>query len=205
MTDEYEPPRTSLPRLNSVPMTWRNAARCFSLFDMEDAVKSRSIYPAVILASIMSAATVQAQNPEASGSGDQHHPEAHSSHDQFAAGEPGKPENVTHTIEIKTLDSMKYEPSSLTVGRGETVRLIVTNIGRWIHEATIGTVAEQQAHEAEMKTDPHKVHDSPNSVTVDPGETKELIWHFDQPGQFEIGCHIPGHYESGMVAEVTIR
>lgn len=177
----------------------------FCHVDMEDTVKSHSNYPALILASIVSAATAQAQNPEESGTGDQHHPEAHSGHDQFATGEPGKPEDVTQTVEIKTLDSMKYEPSSLTVGRGETVRLIVTNTGRLVHEAIIGTDEEQKIHNEEMKADPRTHHDSPNSVIVAPGETRELIWRFDQPGRFEIGCHIPGHYESGMKAEVNVR
>jgi uncharacterized cupredoxin-like copper-binding protein len=83
------------------------------------------------------------------------------------------------------------------------LRLIVTNTGRLRHEATIGTPEEQQTHAEEMASG--AVHDSPNSVTVDPGETKELIWRFDQPGRFEIGCHIPGHYQAGMVAEITVH
>lgn len=186
-------------------MVSRPVSNAFAMSNMENTVKSHSIYPALILASIMSAAGAQAQNPDESGIGEQHHPEAHSGHDRFAAGEPGQPEDVTRTVEMKTLDSMKYEPSSLTVGRGETVRLIVTNTGHLIHEATIGANEEQNIHNQEMKADPHMHHDSPNSVTVAPGETRELIWRFDQPGRFEIGCHIPGHYEAGMKAEVSVR
>jgi len=163
-------------------------------------VKSHSIYPAAILALVLSAA-VQAQNPESPGSKEQPHP----GHAESAAGQPGKPEDATRTIEIKTLDRMKYDPASLTLNRGEIVRLVVTNTGRLRHEATIGSAAEQQAHAAEMKAAPDISHDSPNSVIVEPGQTKELIWRFDQPGRFEIGCHIPGHYQAGMIAEVIVR
>lgn len=168
-------------------------------------MKLRSIFSAAVLALFMSAVTVQTEASESHGSADQHHSTVHSDLEKSAAGQPGKPEEATHTIEIKTLDSMRYDPSSITVNRGETLRLIVTNIGHLKHEATIGTAAEQQAHAAEMTAEPDMSHDSPNSVTVDPGQTKELIWRFDQPGQFEIGCHIPGHYQAGMVAEVTVR
>ncbi|HYE34566.1 cupredoxin family protein [Methylocaldum sp.] len=177
-------------------------------FDKEDTVKSGSIYPVAALALVMSAVTVQAQNPESptsSGSRNQAHPEAHFGHGTSAAGQTGKPDEVTRTVEIKTLDSMKYEPSSFTVNRGETVRLVVFNPGRLTHEAVIGTAAEQQTHAAEMITNPGMAHDGPSYVTVEPGETKELVWRFDQSGQFEIGCHIPGHYPTGMVAEITVR
>ncbi|MBP1149777.1 MULTISPECIES: cupredoxin domain-containing protein [Methylocaldum] len=167
---------------------------------------SRSIYRAAILATlVMSALVVQAQDLESPVSKDQHLPEEHSGSEQSAAGQPGKPDEVTRTIEIKTLDSMKYDPSSLTINRGETLRLIVNNIGRLTHEATIGTVAEQESHAGEMHAAPDTPHDSPNSVTVEPGQTKELVWRFDRPGRFEIGCHVPGHYQAGMIAEVTVR
>jgi uncharacterized cupredoxin-like copper-binding protein len=168
-------------------------------------VKPRSIYPAAILTLIVSAVTAQAETSEHPGSPDQHHPEFHSGHEISAAGRPGKPEEVTQTVEIKALDSMKFEPSSLTINRGETLRLIVTNVGRLQHEAIIGTAEEQEAHGAEMGAGHDTPHDSPNAVVVEPGETKELIWQFDRPGRFEIGCHVPGHYQAGMTAEVTVH
>ncbi|MDZ7713078.1 MAG: hypothetical protein U5L06_08165 [Rhodovibrio sp.] len=41
-------------------------------------------------------------------------------------------------------------------------------------------------------------HDHANSVMVQPGETKELIWHFSHVEEVRFGCNVPGHYESGM-------
>ena len=42
-------------------------------------------------------------------------------------------------------------------------------------------------------------HDDPNSVLVEPGKTKDLVWTFTQAADLEFTCNIPGHYESGMV------
>ncbi len=41
-------------------------------------------------------------------------------------------------------------------------------------------------------------HDHPNSVMVQPGRTKELIWHFAEVDQVRFGCNVPGHYQAGM-------
>ena len=47
-----------------------------------------------------------------------------------------------------------------------------------------------------------KGHDDPNSVLLNPGETKELVWRFEQAGlSLEFACNVPGHYQAGMVGE----
>jgi uncharacterized cupredoxin-like copper-binding protein len=48
-------------------------------------------------------------------------------------------------------------------------------------------------------------HDSDlPGVTVEPGESKDLVYIFDAPGKVLIGCHEPGHYDDGMKATVTV-
>jgi uncharacterized cupredoxin-like copper-binding protein len=46
------------------------------------------------------------------------------------------------------------------------------------------------------------VHDDDNVVTIEPGETKEIIWKFGRDAaalkNFEFACNIPGHWEGGM-------
>ena len=41
-------------------------------------------------------------------------------------------------------------------------------------------------------------HDEPEGIAVRPGETKELIYTFAQPGETFAGCHVVGHYGGGM-------
>jgi uncharacterized cupredoxin-like copper-binding protein len=48
-------------------------------------------------------------------------------------------------------------------------------------------------------------HDDPAGIAVKPGETKELIYTFEEAGQSLAGCHVAGHYGGGMKAEITIE
>src|SRR3546814_18132858 len=48
-------------------------------------------------------------------------------------------------------------------------------------------------------------HNDPNSVLVEPGETKELVWRFAANTGLEFACNIPGHYESGMMGEIDVK
>jgi uncharacterized cupredoxin-like copper-binding protein len=134
---------------------------------------------------------------------------SHQSGGSFAAGHPGKADKARRTIRIRALDTMRFEPSGLSIKKGETVRLVFTNDGQLPHEAVIGSAAEQQAHEAEMAamqdSSVAMEHHHANAVSLPPGETRELVWQFGKPGRFEIGCHLPGHYAAGMVGRVTVR
>ena len=48
-----------------------------------------------------------------------------------------------------------------------------------------------------------KGHNDPNAVMVQPGETKELIWHFKRVRDVKFGCNVPGHYQAGMKGSVV--
>jgi len=51
---------------------------------------------------------------------------------------------------------------------------------------------------------PDMVHEDANSVTVEPGQTRELVWAFTGESQVELACNIPGHSEAGMTASVSL-
>lgn len=137
------------------------------------------------------------------GHGDDHH--ASGGHASMV-GEPAAADAASRTVHVDLLDTMRFafnEP--LDLKRGEAVRFIVTNRGQIRHEFSIGSADEQDAHRAMMRNMPNMVHDDPNAVTVDPGQTRELIWRFqgDQPVVF--ACNIPGHSEAGMVAKAMLK
>lgn len=122
------------------------------------------------------------------------------------AGKPGEASAVKRTIEVTMLDTMRYEPSSITVKAGETVRFVVENKGKVTHEFGIGTPEEQVKHAEIMKAMPDMKHDDPNVITVEPGQKKELVWQFTTAGTFEIACHVPGHYPAGMkMAVISVK
>lgn len=143
-----------------------------------------------------------------------------------ATGEQGDPAEVTTTIEITMFDNY-YEPEEITVREGETVRFIVTNKGEFVHEFNIATAEMHAAHSPEMQMmidhgvlEPdrinrdaakamqesmgHGMHDEPNSVLLEPGQTAELVWRFSDAGVLEFACNIPGHYDSGMMGEIDV-
>ena len=93
----------------------------------------------------------------------------------------------------------------LDLKHGEAVRFVVTNRGQIRHEFSIGSADEQDAHRAAMRNMPNMVHDDPNAVTVDPGQTRELIWRFDGDQPVVFACNIPGHSEAGMVATANLK
>ncbi|MDQ3146994.1 MAG: plastocyanin/azurin family copper-binding protein [Actinomycetota bacterium] len=100
-----------------------------------------------------------------------------------------------------------YEPSNLEVEQGQTVRFLLKNTGRLVHEAVIGDERLQADHEEEAAEE--GMHhggggDDAEVSQADAGDETELIYTFEDAGELLIGCHEPGHYEEGMVARVTV-
>jgi uncharacterized cupredoxin-like copper-binding protein len=103
------------------------------------------------------------------------------------------------------LDTMAYDPPTITVEPGETVTFVVTNVGEAVHEFTLGDQAMQDAHADEMAgMGAGMGHDAPNSISLQAGETKELTWRFRDAGTVIYACHEPGHYQAGMRGEITV-
>ena len=50
----------------------------------------------------------------------------------------------------------------------------------------------------------HGMHNEPNSVLLEPGETAEIVWTFSTHALLEFACNVPGHYESGMVGKIKL-
>jgi len=121
-----------------------------------------------------------------------------------AIGKPGDPTKVIRTIEISASDQMRYSPSVITVKRGETVRLVVTNTGKVNHELVLGTMKELKEHAELMRKHPGMEHDEPNVAAVPPGKTREIIWQFTRAGTVDFACTVPGHLEAGMVGRVSV-
>jgi len=142
-------------------------------------------------------------------------------------GSKGDPKDVTRIIEVKMYDNY-YEPSSIQVKKGETVKIIVKNLGELVHEYNIATKEMHIKHTTEMakliendillgdsidhakmkemsKKDPSLGHKHADSVMLEPNKTGEIIWKFSNDIALEMACNIPGHYETGMVGPIIIK
>ena len=62
---------------------------------------------------------------------------------------------------IDTADTMRFTPDTLALAQGETVRFVVRNGGKLMHEMVIGTEAGLGNHAAHMKRHPGMEHDEP--------------------------------------------
>lgn len=100
---------------------------------------------------------------------------------------------------------MLYEPSRITVRRGEQIRFVIYNEGVENHEFILSTVVANRKHAALMKKFPHMEHPDPNAVTLTPFNKEEILWKFTKRGEFEFACLIPGHREAGMYGKVIVK
>ena len=128
----------------------------------------------------------------------------HHGHESYSAGEPGDPNKPARTIEI-AMSEMAYEPSNISVRRGEQIRFVLRNVGREDHEFLLATTKENLEHARLMKKHPHMEHDDPNGVQLAPNKTAEILWKFTKAGTFEFSCLIPDHRDYGMVGHVTVK
>lgn len=142
-------------------------------------------------------------------------------------GRPAEASEATRTIDV-TMEDSYFEPETIEVKAGETVRFLVKNKGELVHEFNIGTAAMHTEHQKEMammmehgaleadriNRDMMKMdmggggrtmqHDDPNAVLLEPGQSAEVVWTFTQPMTLEFACNVPGHYEAGMKGKISV-
>ena len=124
---------------------------------------------------------------------------------ETAFGRTGDPKKATRTVRVDMSDAMRFTPGAIEVKRGETVRFVVRNSGKVLHEMVLGTMQDLKDHAELMKKHPGMEHDEPYMAHVAPGKAAEIVWQFTRAGEFHYGCLVPGHFEAGMVGKITVR
>lgn len=121
-----------------------------------------------------------------------------------AAGCGDDEPEADRTIDVRMVD-IAFEPTTVQVTAGETVRLRFTNAGQQGHDAVVGSVTAQEELEAHIRTGAgYDYYDGDDAVLVEAGETGELVATFDEPGTTLVGCHRPGHWDAGMILTVEV-
>ena len=120
-------------------------------------------------------------------------------------GSPGQARAATRTVEVRMLDSLKFDPPSIQVKAGETVKFKLVNQGQLVHEFFLGDEATQVEHEKERQQAGagHHMHEA-NGVDLQGGKQAELTWTFAGPGTLSYVCHEPGHKAGGMVGTIRV-
>jgi uncharacterized cupredoxin-like copper-binding protein len=124
--------------------------------------------------------------------------------EEHAFGKQGDPVKAARTIIIDMTDMMRFTPQEIAIKQGETVRFLVANKGKLMHEMVIGTMDELKEHGELMKQHPGMEHDEPYLAHVSPGKKQDLVWQFTKAGEFHYACLVPGHFEAGMIGKITV-
>jgi len=125
--------------------------------------------------------------------------------EEKAFGREGDPQKAVRTINVDMSDKMRFSPDTITVKQGETVKFVVKNSGKIMHEFVLGTMSELKEHSALMQKFPGMEHAEPYMAHVAPGKTETIAWQFTKAGNFNFGCLLPGHFEAGMVGTVAVK
>lgn len=152
-------------------------------------------------------ATFMAIAQPAFAHGDKHEKKAASrviSTEESAFGREGDPKKASRTVNVDMSDKMRFTPAELTIKEGETIRFLVKNSGKVMHEMVLGTMDELKKHAELMRKHPGMEHDEPYMAHVAPGKTETITWQFTKAGEFHYGCLIPGHFEAGMIGKVRV-
>ncbi len=119
-------------------------------------------------------------------------------------GIAGEAKAVKRTIKLRMSDTMRFTPDHFDVRLGETVKIVVINGGKMLHEFVLGTKKELDEHAALMIKFPAMEHDEPYMAHVPAGKTGQIIWNFNRAGDFDFACLIAGHYQAGMAGGVKV-
>jgi uncharacterized cupredoxin-like copper-binding protein len=121
---------------------------------------------------------------------------------------------ISRSIEVTLLDSMKFTPNNIQVNAGETIRFILRNKGKLAHEMVLGNAQDIALHAKEMQamaaggnTNHQHQHGGSGAmaVSVPAGEVREWVIKFDQAIELEIACLVAGHYEAGMKGQLRVQ
>jgi uncharacterized cupredoxin-like copper-binding protein len=96
-----------------------------------------------------------------------------------------------------TLTEYKLSMDSTTVSAGVPLTFSATNDGTMMHEVVL--------EPAGAVDQPFEMNGRQTEIEhIAPGETKSATWTITQPGEYQLACHLPGHFEAGMVERFTV-
>jgi nitrite reductase (NO-forming) len=101
-----------------------------------------------------------------------------------SAPSSGGPQNVA----LKGLDTLKYDPATVTVKNGSPVHLTLSSTGTLIHDWVVDSL------------DGKKV-----SVEAAGGQSASVDFTPAKAGTYQFYCSQPGHREAGMVGTLTVQ
>jgi uncharacterized cupredoxin-like copper-binding protein len=111
-------------------------------------------------------------------------------------GAPAGAPTLAQPEEVQiTLTEFKIDSSKTTFKKDVPYRFVITNKGTVAHEFVIAPRGEKE--DSKFLTEVEE-----DELPVGASQTHEYT--FTQTGDLEFSCHVPGHYEGGMVLPITV-
>ena len=100
-----------------------------------------------------------------------------------AAG-PSAPQQLT----VSAMDTMRFDPPTLTVRAGQPIQLTLSNTGQLVHDFAMRDGVPQ-----------------PITIIAQPGRQASGTFTIERPGTYTYYCSEPGHEQAGMKGVLTVR
>jgi len=123
-----------------------------------------------------------------------------------AVADPSRPVSIV-------LRDFAFDTSAITFTTGVTYQLVITNTGAVSHELRVLARGESQMM-MDMGVAEHMEmghgHEHASQLLyasgdeLPPGAVIQRALYFERPGEYEFGCHMPAHLESGMLQFVEV-
>ncbi|WP_176140558.1 plastocyanin/azurin family copper-binding protein [Halobacillus salinus] len=135
-------------------------------------------------------------------------------------------DSANNVIDISPFE-MGYDPSEITLQKGEEYELTLNNDGEVFHDLTQKEMDVEITYMGEMADHPDSVsfldkvlgvkkvhasgdhdggHDSTNiHMNAKSGQTVKIKFIPQEKGEFEFFCTVPGHKEAGMVGTFIVE
>ncbi len=99
------------------------------------------------------------------------------------------------TVDVH-LTEYKVEMSKTSIPAG-VVKFNIVNDGSIVHEIVLepGGAVDDPLENNNIATE---------AEDIQPGQTVTVEWTIDTPGQYQLSCHLPGHFENGMTTSFTV-
>ena len=95
---------------------------------------------------------------------------------------------ATQQLTVKAMDTMKFDPPTLSAKAGQPIQVTLDNTGQLVHDFSVTEGVSQ-----------------PVKTLAEPGQKAVTTFTIDKPGTYTYFCSQPGHQEAGMKGTLTVQ
>ena len=105
-----------------------------------------------------------------------------------APASAASPSSGGQQLTVRAMDTMRFEPATLTAKAGQPITITVDNGGQTLHDFSMNEGVAQ-----------------PVKILAPAGQKPSGTFTIDKPGTYTFFCSQPGHQEAGMKGTLTVQ